>query len=243
MLVTSLFVKESNISDLWELDLIGINDPIEKLSKKKSRSTLSEKAFFETLKYTKEGRSFELRDWTFTSSETNSSKSSDLLGLWWDTHPNVIAFSLDWIEDIKLEIITKRTMLSIAHRLFDPFGVASPVMLCPKLMLQETWKIWIKVTPETFDNCCLHVFCDASKDACTAVAYLVLHGECNDVFLLFSRSRITPLKGAAIPRLEILAAVLGARFSNSITNAFEWRSIKRYFWSDSTTVTYMDYQR
>ncbi|GIX92133.1 uncharacterized protein CDAR_450651 [Caerostris darwini] len=84
---------------------------------------------------------FELRNWTFTSSETNSSKSSDLLGLPWDSHLDVIAFSIDWIEDIKLEIITKKTMLSIAHRLFDPFGVASPVMLCPKLMLQETWKM------------------------------------------------------------------------------------------------------
>ncbi|GIY30143.1 endonuclease [Caerostris extrusa] len=29
---------------------------------------------------------------------------------------------------------------------------------------------------------------------------------------------------------------LGMRLANSITNAFEWRSIKRYFWSDSTTV-------
>ncbi|GIY63953.1 uncharacterized protein CDAR_255351 [Caerostris darwini] len=99
-------------------------------------------------------------------------------------------------------------LISIAHRLFDPFGVASTVMVCPKLMLQETWKMslgwdeeikgilreefirwfnylkalkqiylprWIKVTPEIFDN----VFCDASKDAYAAVAYLVFHGECN----------------------------------------------------------------
>ncbi|GIY91773.1 hypothetical protein CEXT_251811 [Caerostris extrusa] len=65
------------------------------------------------------------------------------------------------------------------------------------------------VTPETFDNCCLNVFCDASKDAYSAVACLVLHGECNDVFLLFSRLRLTPLKGATIPRFELLAAALG----------------------------------
>ncbi|GIY58601.1 uncharacterized protein CDAR_226061 [Caerostris darwini] len=67
---------------------------------------------------------------------------------------------------------------------------------------------WIKVTPETFDNCCLHVFCDASKDVYAAVAYLVLHGECNEVFLLFSRSPITPLKRATIPRLELFGAIL-----------------------------------
>ncbi|GIY46260.1 uncharacterized protein CEXT_202791 [Caerostris extrusa] len=71
----------------------------------------------------------------------HNSKSSDLLGLRWDTHLDVIAFSPDWIGDIRLEIITKRTMLPIAHRLFDRFGVASPAMLCSMLMLQETWKM------------------------------------------------------------------------------------------------------
>ncbi|GIX71971.1 hypothetical protein CDAR_439531 [Caerostris darwini] len=70
-------------------------------------------------------------------------------------------------------------MMSIAHRLFDPFGVASPVML------------YSKVSHNTFK------------------------GSYNS---------------------KILAAVLGVRLAKSITNAFEWRSIKRYFWSDSTTV-------
>ncbi|GIY97811.1 hypothetical protein CEXT_248071 [Caerostris extrusa] len=61
---------------------------------------------------------FELRDWTFTSTETNKAKSLDLLGLRRDTHLDVIAFSVDWIEDIRLEIITKRTMLSIDYSIF-----------------------------------------------------------------------------------------------------------------------------
>ncbi|GBN28881.1 hypothetical protein AVEN_174987-1 [Araneus ventricosus] len=32
-------------------------------------------------------------------------------------------------------------MLPATHQVFHPFGFASPVMLCPKLMLQKTWKL------------------------------------------------------------------------------------------------------
>ncbi|GIY64948.1 uncharacterized protein CDAR_119701 [Caerostris darwini] len=42
MVVTSLFVKEANISDLWELDLIGIKDPIEKSSKEEQKHSVRE---------------------------------------------------------------------------------------------------------------------------------------------------------------------------------------------------------
>ncbi|GIY78536.1 hypothetical protein CDAR_14751, partial [Caerostris darwini] len=111
-------------------------------------------------------------------------------------------------------------MLSIAHRLFDPFAVASPVKVCPKLMLQETWKMSLGLDEE-------------------------IKGR------LREKARITPLKGATkvlqfykcgtsykgvYNSKQLLAAALGVRLVNSITNTFEWRSIKRYFWSDSTAV-------
>ena len=39
------------------------------------------------------------------------------------------------------EKVTKRSILSIAHRIFDPLGFACPVVLCPRILLQETWSL------------------------------------------------------------------------------------------------------
>ncbi|GBM64651.1 U6 small nuclear RNA (adenine-(43)-N(6))-methyltransferase [Araneus ventricosus] len=50
ILVTSIFVKEFDISDLWKLDLIGIKDPIEKLSKKEQED-LTKEHFLQTVRY------------------------------------------------------------------------------------------------------------------------------------------------------------------------------------------------
>lgn len=32
-------------------------------------------------------------------------------------------------------------MISVANNVFDPIAVTSPVMICPKTMLQKTWKV------------------------------------------------------------------------------------------------------
>ncbi|GBN21970.1 hypothetical protein AVEN_107039-1 [Araneus ventricosus] len=55
MLVTSHFIKELDISDLWKLDLIGIKDPIEKLSKKEQED-LTKEHFLQTVRYNDDKR-------------------------------------------------------------------------------------------------------------------------------------------------------------------------------------------
>ena len=86
-------------------------------------------------------------------------------------------------------------------------------------------------------NCTLHKFCDASKDAYAAVVFLRMEIT-NQVklFLLAAKSRIGPLKCATIPRMELLAALIGTRISKSIKGALGWEDMKISFCSDSTTV-------
>ncbi|GFT29317.1 integrase catalytic domain-containing protein [Trichonephila clavipes] len=90
---------------------------------------------------------------------------------------------------------------------------------------------------EASSSCAIHTFVDGSKDAYAAVTFLRL--EKNDrieVFLLAAKSQVAPLRGATIPGMELLAAVIGERITNWIVEALGWRNVTTYYWSDSTTV-------
>ncbi|XP_049873592.1 uncharacterized protein LOC126373008 isoform X4 [Pectinophora gossypiella] len=82
----------------------------------------------------------------------------------------------------------------------------------------------------------LHCFVDASQDAYAACIYLRSLDEHNSVTtkLLCSKTRVAPLKPVTIPRLELCAALLGARLSYKVSNALRCEIGDKYFWSDST---------
>ena len=83
----------------------------------------------------------------------------------------------------------------------------------------------------------LHIFCDASLRAYAAVAYLrsEIHGRTH-LSLIMSKSRVSPKKPMTVPRLELQAALLGARIAVTITKELEFDFEARVFWSDSTTI-------
>ena len=87
---------------------------------------------------------------------------------------------------------------------------------------------------DSMENVSLHVFVDASMTGMCACCYIrfVNEGEVI-VHLLMSKTRICPLKAISIPRLELCAAVLGARLGNMIYSELKIRAELTY-WSDST---------
>lgn len=84
----------------------------------------------------------------------------------------------------------------------------------------------------------LHIFCDASLKAFSAVAYwrLSFSDGSLQVILVGSKSRVAPLKTMSVPRLELLGALLATRLGKLITNEHEMKITKRFLWSDSRTV-------
>jgi len=58
------------------------------------------------------------------------------LGLQW--HPSTDAFSFS-IPAVEMPIATKRTVLSLTARLFDPLGWLAPVVVRAKILFQSTW--------------------------------------------------------------------------------------------------------
>ncbi|KAJ8964444.1 hypothetical protein NQ317_013854 [Molorchus minor] len=85
---------------------------------------------------------FDLRGWEHTSSKNEPKVSLSVLGLTWRLNEDVLTINkecLREISEIDKKLVTKRQILSIAQRIFDPIGFTCPTMLCPKLLLQKTW--------------------------------------------------------------------------------------------------------
>ncbi|GFX72450.1 uncharacterized protein TNCV_3601291 [Trichonephila clavipes] len=63
----------------------------------------------------------------------------------------------------------------------------------------------------------IHIFCDASKLAYCAAAYVKVRKQ-NEVLvnLITSKTRVAPLKAVTLPRLELLGALVAARLSSRV---------------------------
>ncbi|KAF8786016.1 hypothetical protein HNY73_011495 [Argiope bruennichi] len=83
---------------------------------------------------------FDLRGWVTSEKivEETQKRYIPILGLSWDTENDEL--SCNSAIKISEENITKRTLLSIAQRIYDPIGFKSPTTLIPKIILQKTWK-------------------------------------------------------------------------------------------------------
>lgn len=193
---------------------------------------------------------------------------SMVLGLKWNGQTDTLEINLDQLNnDFNSICISKRFILAIANKLFDPIGFLCPIMLGPKLLLQQAWSAQIgwdsEVPVEIRDQFLkwskelklveavkiprglagdpkswnLHTFCDASKSAYAAVVFL--HAESENgvtVQLIQAKSRVAPMKELSIPRLKLLAALVGARLTVEVLKSLKRDDISCTMWSDSTTV-------
>lgn len=91
--------------------------------------------------------------------------------------------------------------------------------------------------PKSYKTLELHVFVDASAQAFAAVAYFrIIDQENVRIALVSSKTKVAPLRGLSIPRMELMAAVLGARLRRTIEENHSLAIRKTCFWSDSSTV-------
>ncbi|XP_055589595.1 uncharacterized protein LOC129741828 [Uranotaenia lowii] len=118
----------------------------------------------------------------------------------------------------------------------------------------DRWLEWIAVLPKVKEiriprcfraevssgldtNVQLHTFVDASELGYAAVVYLRFkQHDKTECVIVAAKSRVAPLKFLSIPRMELEAALIGARLANSICKAWNLNINQRYFWSDSRDV-------
>ncbi|GFU23213.1 integrase catalytic domain-containing protein [Trichonephila clavipes] len=128
-------------------------------------------------------------------------------------------------------------------------------VLPPKL--KEKWLIWCKELPlldnlriprlvldstndEVSDLIEIHIFCDASKLAYGAAAYVKVRKQ-NEVLvnLITSKTRVAPLKTVTLPRLELLGALVAARLSSRVQEIVrKKKECKVFHWTDSKIVLF-----
>ncbi|XP_062714026.1 uncharacterized protein LOC134290833 [Aedes albopictus] len=91
--------------------------------------------------------------------------------------------------------------------------------------------------PSDFGQLQLHIFVDASESAYSCVAYFRLPvGDQIQVSMVAAKTKVAPINTISIPRLELKAAVLGTRLSESIKQYHTVPIANVFFWSDSKTV-------
>ncbi|XP_058456353.1 uncharacterized protein LOC131433776 [Malaya genurostris] len=93
-----------------------------------------------------------------------------------------------------------------------------------------------KISPE-IESIQLHVFVDASESAYACAAYFraIVSGKIQRS-LVAGKSKVAPLKSLTIPKLELQAAVIGARLLKSICSTHTLPIHQRFVWTDSRTV-------
>jgi len=191
-----------------------------------------------------------------------------VLGLAW--HPDSDYFCCA----LSLEpspVFTKRGILSLVARIFDPLGVFGPVVFLAKSIMQRTWRhniAWDDPLPADIHAdwsafvlelpsllnirvprhinahqgapCYLLGFCDASQTGYAAVIYIrMLNVEIDQsVFLIGTKTKLAPTKSLTVPRLELAAALLLARWLNRIKSILspQLDIVGLRAWTDSTIV-------
>ncbi|XP_058827460.1 uncharacterized protein LOC131687395 [Topomyia yanbarensis] len=120
--------------------------------------------------------------------------------------------------------------------------------------LRQRWDQWVALFPSLaavrvprcyfprqlsskVKNIQLHMFVDASLAAFACVAYLraEVDGKIHCA-LVTGKAKVAPLKLTSVPRLELQAAVLGARLVEDICSTHTLPIAKRFIWTDSKTV-------
>ena len=124
--------------------------------------------------------------------------------------------------------------------------------LCLRAQLKDIEKVSLQrkvLKPARKSDLQLHVLCDASTIAYAAVVFISKETDnFIETKMLTAKTRVAPIKPVFVPRLELCAALLGAKLVEAVTNAISderFPTPKVFAWSDSTvTIAWLqDYSR
>lgn len=181
-------------------------------------------------------------------SDRTSGDTIKVLGTTWNMNSDTIF--INGSDTSSCQVTSKKEALQSISRIYDPLGFFSPATLNGKLFIQELWKQeldWDEILSESKqrewhklhqdltplssltiprytggDEYKLFCFTDASAKAYSAAVYLYSSvGRTANVNLVFSKGCVAPTKQLGIPRLELLAVLIGTRCLNYVTEQLQ----------------------
>lgn len=85
----------------------------------------------------------------------------------------------------------------------------------------------------------LHICCDASTTAYGAMVFLrLVTQDRREVRLVTAKGKVAPVKQMTIPRLELLAALMGAQLGSRVAKILRRPITSTTYWTDSSSVLY-----
>ena len=196
----------------------------------------------------------------------SSDRAEKTLGVVWNESEDTLGFRLRDINEplTKRGVLSRAAAVFDPLGIVSPFTVQARIMIqrlwARQLSWDEPlpepeltiWKEWLRESMSLPDITIprsavperdirrreLHVFCDASETAFGAVVYLrtTANDGTHECRFLIAKNRVAPLKKLSIVRLELQAAVLGARLAEATVTELSKRPDATYFWSDSKVV-------
>jgi len=198
----------------------------------------------------------------------DASGDTKVLGLFWQTGGDYFTCEPRLESPI---VFTKRGILSLTARFFDPLGLFAPAIFLAKHIMQRTWQAactwdsplpldihqeWAQFVEElptlssvrvpryfhttAGSTCSLYGFCDASQRGYAAVVFLRVHDIPKEsaITLIGTKTKLAPITRLTVPRLELNAAVLLARWMRRIHSLLSTHVniIDTHAWTDSRVV-------
>ena len=233
--------------------------------------------------------SMNLREWNSNAVEFLEFLSADervssadgkvkVLGPLWNVKDDLV--HIPGVDRVMMDgVVTKRDVLNIVAKIFDPLGLVTPVTFHGKVFLQTLWKLskswdeplsgdlvreWNQILKMLISVSNLSikrlvenqskgvnqllVFCDASTTCYATTIYLrTCDGTTAKTNLVFAKMHLVPtgkekskskakLKKFTIPRLELLAVLIGVRAVSFVEHEMKLSIEEKFLWTDSQCV-------
>ena len=195
---------------------------------------------------------------------SDDSQSVNILDLRWNPTTDKLSLAAKSTILAHDHLVTKREVLQDLSKIFDPLGLAAPVVIRAKILMQKLWirkvawdepldeeihKEWIDVASDLksvtelsvirryFSSAFVQPVLHSFADpSLKAYGAVVFLTQGDEVSFIVAKSHVAPLKELTLPRLELMAALVATRLTHFVVKAIPLKDPSIFVWSDSQIV-------